>query len=49
MFEQLKTRYSTWKKYNRTLAELNVLSDRELDDLGFARGDIADVARKASR
>jgi uncharacterized protein YjiS (DUF1127 family) len=45
----LKTRYSTWKKYSRTVSELQGLSDRELDDLGFARGDIADVARKASR
>jgi uncharacterized protein YjiS (DUF1127 family) len=49
MFEQLKTRYSVWKKYSRTKAELQGLSDRELDDLGFARGDIAEVARKASR
>ena len=49
MFEQLKTRYTTWKRYNRTVAELSALSNRELDDLGFARGDIAEVARRASR
>ena len=49
MFESLKTRYSTWKKYSRTVAELEVLSNRELDDLGFSRGDIPQIARQASR
>jgi uncharacterized protein YjiS (DUF1127 family) len=49
MFEALKTRYTIWKKYSRTVAELESLSNRELDDLGFARGDIAQVARQASR
>jgi uncharacterized protein YjiS (DUF1127 family) len=49
MFESLKTRYATWKKYSRTVAELEVLSNRELDDLGFARGDIQQIARQASR
>mgnify|MGYP006318691779 FL=1 len=49
MFEQLKTRFTTWKKYNRTVAELSVLSNRELDDLGFARGDSPQIARQASR
>ena len=48
MFETLKTRYSTWKKYSRTVAELEVLSNRELDDLGFARGDIKRIARQAA-
>jgi uncharacterized protein YjiS (DUF1127 family) len=49
MFEQLKTRYSTWKKYSRTVSELQALSNRELDDLGFGRADIKTVAREASR
>ena len=49
MFESLKTRVASWKKYSRTVAELESLSNRELDDLGFARGDIAQVAREASR
>jgi uncharacterized protein YjiS (DUF1127 family) len=49
MFEQLKTRFTTWKKYNRTVSELQALSNRELDDLGFARGDIKTIAREASR
>ena len=49
MFESLKTRFTTWKKYNRTVSELSALSNRELDDLGLARGDIARIAREASR
>ena len=28
MFETLKTRYTTWKKYSRTVAELETLSTR---------------------
>jgi uncharacterized protein YjiS (DUF1127 family) len=49
MFEQLKTRYTAWKRYNRTVAELQALSGRELEDLGFNRADIPEVARKATR
>jgi uncharacterized protein YjiS (DUF1127 family) len=49
MFEQMKTRFATWKKYNRTVSELSALSNRELDDLGFARGDIPQIARQAAR
>lgn len=49
MFETLKTRYTTWKKYSRTVAELETLSTRELADLGFGRADITKIARQASR
>jgi uncharacterized protein YjiS (DUF1127 family) len=49
MFESLKTRFTTWKKYNRTVSELSALSNRELDDLGFGRADIKTIARQASR
>jgi uncharacterized protein YjiS (DUF1127 family) len=49
MFETLKTRLATWKKYNRTVAELETLSNRELADLGFGRSDITRIAREASR
>ena len=31
--------------YHRTVAELNALGDRELADLGIARGDIRRIAR----
>ena len=38
-----------WRSYRRTMNELNVLSTRELDDLGINRGDIPYVARKHAR
>ena len=34
--------------YNRTVAELNALTDRELADLGIARMSIRDIATEAS-
>ncbi len=49
MFEVLKARVSNWKRYNRTVSELSALSTRELADLGIARGDIARIAREATR
>ena len=49
MFEVLKTRINTWKRYNRTVSELQGLSNRELADLGIMRGDIARVAKDAVR
>jgi uncharacterized protein YjiS (DUF1127 family) len=49
MFETLKTRYAKWQRYNRTVSELEALSNRELADLGIARGDIYRVAREAAR
>jgi uncharacterized protein YjiS (DUF1127 family) len=49
MFETLKNRVSAWKRYNRTVAELQALSARELADLGIAPGDIKSIARQAAR
>ena len=49
MFEVLKTRYSTWKRYARTVQELEMLSNRDLADLGIARSDIPRLAREAAR
>jgi len=49
MFEVLKTRINTWKRYNRTVTELQALTNRELADLGIARADITRVAREAAR
>lgn len=34
--------------YTRTLAELNALTDRELTDLGIARGMIVEISREAA-
>ena len=49
MFEVLKSRYSNWKRYSRTLQELESLSNRELADLGISRADIGRLAREAAR
>lgn len=49
MFEVLKSRYNSWKRYSRTVAELESLSNRDLTDLGISRADIPRLAREASR
>jgi uncharacterized protein YjiS (DUF1127 family) len=49
MFEVLKTRINTWKRYSRTVSELQSLSNRDLADLGIARADINRVAKDAVR
>ena len=49
MFESLKSRYSSWKRYSRTLKELDSLSNRDLADLGISRADIPRLAREAAR
>jgi uncharacterized protein YjiS (DUF1127 family) len=49
MFEVLKTRIATWKRYSRTVSELQSLSNRELADLGIMRTDIQRVAKDAVR
>ncbi len=49
MFEVLKTRINTWRRYSRTVTELQALSSRELADLGIARSDIGRIAREAAR
>jgi uncharacterized protein YjiS (DUF1127 family) len=33
-------------EYNRIITELSSLSDRELTDIGIARSDIHDIAKK---
>ena len=40
-------KFNNWKSYRRTYDELSSLSNRELDDLGIARVDIARFARQA--
>ena len=39
--------YRNWRRYRDTVNELSRLSNRELNDLGIARGDINFVARKS--
>ena len=41
--------FNEWRRYRQTREELYRLSSRELEDIGFNRGDIPTVARKAAR
>jgi uncharacterized protein YjiS (DUF1127 family) len=38
-----------WRSYRNTVSELTALSQRELDDMGIARSQIRELARKAAR
>ena len=49
MFETLKSRINAWKRYSRTVSELEAMSNRELADIGIMRTDIGRIAREASR
>jgi uncharacterized protein YjiS (DUF1127 family) len=49
MFETLKTRFNAYKRYSRTVSELEMLTVRELNDLGISPWDIKRVAKEASR
>lgn len=42
---RVKAAYALRVEYNRTYAELQSLSDRELNDIGVRRCDIRDIAR----
>ncbi len=39
--------YRNWRRFRETVTELSRLSNRELNDLGIARANIREVARKA--
>ncbi len=43
-FSTLIKRFNHYKSYRSTLNELKRLSDRQLDDIGLVRSDIAKVA-----
>ncbi|KIT16835.1 DUF1127 domain-containing protein [Jannaschia aquimarina] len=45
---ELVTRFAKWRTYRKTVSELSELSERELDDLGLAPGDIRNVAMQAA-
>ena len=38
--------YRNWRTYRSTVNELERLTNRQLADLGIARGEIASLARK---
>ena len=48
MFANLVRLVREWKRYNRSLSELNRLGDRELADIGISRSDIQRVAWNAA-
>jgi uncharacterized protein YjiS (DUF1127 family) len=39
--------YRNWRRYRETVNELSRLSNRELNDLGINRADIAVVANRS--
>lgn len=41
---RLRQRWADYREYRRTLAELDMLTDRDLADLGLSRLDIKEVA-----
>ena len=47
-FDQARAAAGKRKLYRKTLAELDQLSQRELDDLGIARANIRDIAHGAA-
>ncbi len=47
-FEFVRHYLENRRVYLRTLRELSSCTDRELDDLGIARGDIYRIAREAA-
>lgn len=46
IFAGLAARWSRWRAYHRTIAELDALDDRSLADLGFARANIPFIAHE---
>ena len=44
----LNRRFAQYSTYRRTLDELTKLNDRELADLGLARGQLRSIAYKAA-
>lgn len=48
MFAATVRFFREWKRYNRSVSELNRLGDRELTDIGISRSDIPRVAWSAA-
>ncbi|MEX0308570.1 MAG: DUF1127 domain-containing protein [Ruegeria sp.] len=46
LMERVKENRARASEYNRTYTELQRLTNRELDDIGVRRCDIADIARE---
>ena len=48
MLDTVVNKLRSYRKYQETYRELSRLSSRELADLGIARSEISNVARKAT-
>jgi uncharacterized protein YjiS (DUF1127 family) len=48
LFARLSRAVQNLREYLATREELNALSDRELEDLGISRLEIAEIAREAA-
>jgi len=48
MLDTVVNKLRSYRKYQETYRELSRLSTRELADLGISRGEISNVARKAT-
>lgn len=48
MFENVVKKYQNFRRYQETHRELSRLTNRELDDLGINRADIASLARRSA-
>ncbi len=44
----IAARFARYQTYRNTLAELRMLSDRDLDDLGIRRADVPVIAAEAA-
>ena len=49
MIDTVVHKFNNWKRFRQTYDELSNLSNRELDDLGIARSDIARYARMSAK
>lgn len=49
MLESIKNAYKAAKSRRQTVRELSQLTDRELRDLGIARCDIQQIARRGTQ
>lgn len=47
--DNIANTFRSWNEARRTMNELYQLTDRELNDLGIARGEIREIAKRASR
>lgn len=47
-FDGFAQSFSRYRKYRETLSELNVLGDRELEDLGLRRSEFRKIAHQAA-